>query len=187
MVGALGLTVFAIWGAVRVDFSYNMLKLQAKGVESVVWEERILAKAGRSGFAALTTASSLEELRRKRDAFAALPSVSKVESVLMLVPDRQPEKVKLIKQFAPLVEPIQVGDSDRLEPADLRAPLETLAPAPAAGDRGGERRRPSKRGGPVQAKLEALLDKLAHADARQAGPGLAAAPGARSRATSPTS
>ena len=54
------LTAFAIWSAVRVGFDYNMLKLQAKGVESVAWEERILAKAGRSGFAALTTASSLD-------------------------------------------------------------------------------------------------------------------------------
>ena len=42
-----------------------MLKLQAKGVESVAWEERILARAGRSGFAALATASSLDELREK--------------------------------------------------------------------------------------------------------------------------
>lgn len=88
VVGALGVTVFAVWGAIQVDFNYNMLKLQAKGTESVVWEERILTKGGRSGFAALATASSLEELKRKQDAFAALPSVSKVESVLMLLPDR---------------------------------------------------------------------------------------------------
>ena len=175
MAGALGLTAFAIWGAVHVDFSYNMLRLQAKGVESVVWEERILAKAGRSGFAALTTASSLEDLRRKRDAFAALPSVSKVESVLMLVPDRQPEKIKLIKQFAPLVEPIHVATATTLEPADLRAPLETLRRRlRLATEEGNDKVRSEV--GPVQAKLEALLDKLAHADAAKAGRGLAAAP-----------
>ena len=98
------LTVFALWGALHVDFDYNMLKLQARGVESVLWEERILAKAGRSGLTALATASSLDEFQRKRDAFAALPSVSKVESVLMLVPDHQAEKVKsgsLCRVFPP--------------------------------------------------------------------------------------
>src|SRR5262249_30209357 len=82
VVSALALSVFAVWGAIRVDFNYNMLKLQASGVESVVWEERILSKAGRSGFAALATAPSLAELQKKQDAFAALPSVAKVESVL---------------------------------------------------------------------------------------------------------
>jgi uncharacterized protein len=171
MVGALGLTAFAVRGAVHVDFSYNMLKLQAKGVESVVWEERILAKAGRSGFAALTRASSLDELRRKRDAFAALPSVAKVESVLMLVPDRQPEKDKLIKQFAPLVDSVQVGATTGLEPGDLRAPLLTLRRRfRLATEEGSEKARREIE--PVQAKLEALIDKLDHVDLRQAAPRL---------------
>ena len=172
MVGAVGLTAFAVWGAVQVDFSYNMLKLQARGVESVIWEERILAKAGRSGFAALATASTLEELQRKQDAFAALPSVSKVESVLMLVPDRQPEKVKLIRQFAPLVESVQVaGAAASFEPADLRAPLETLRRRlRLATEEGNERARNEVE--PVQVKLQALMDKLAHRDIHQADQGL---------------
>src|SRR5262249_34762967 len=90
VVSAVVLTAGAVWSATRVGFSYNMLKLQARGTESVAWEERILARARRSGSAALTTASSLDELRRKQDALAALPSVSRVESALMLVPERQP-------------------------------------------------------------------------------------------------
>ena len=44
-----------------------------RGTESVVWERRILATAGRSGFAALASAGSLEELRAKQEAFARLP------------------------------------------------------------------------------------------------------------------
>ena len=169
--GTLGLTVFAVWGATQVDFDYNMLKLQARGVESVLWEERILAKAGRSGFTALATAASLDELRRKQDAFAALPSVSKVESVLMLVPDRQPEKVKLVQQFAPLVAPLRTGTATALEPAALRAPLETLRRRlNLATEEGSDQVKSEVR--PVQVKLEALLDKLARPDARQAGPAL---------------
>jgi hopanoid biosynthesis associated RND transporter like protein HpnN len=165
--GALAMSAFAIWGAVHVGFSYNMLKLQAKGVESVLWEERILANAGRSGFAALATASSLEELKRKRDAFAALPSVSKVESALMLVPDRQPEKVKLLKQFAPLIDSVRVGTAGSLQLADLRAPLLTLdRRLRLATEEGDEKAR--REVSPVQAKLRALLDELSRADARQA-------------------
>ncbi len=169
--GTLGVTVFAVWGATQVDFDYNMLKLQARGVESVLWEERILAKAGRSGFSALATAASLDELRRKQDAFAAVPSVSKVESVLMLVPDRQPEKVTLVQQFAPLVAPVRTGTATALDAAALRAPLETLRRRlNLATEEGSDKVKSEVR--PVQMKLEALLDKLARPAARQASPAL---------------
>src|SRR5262249_4494873 len=40
------LSAIGIWSALDVPFDHNMLKLQAAGVESVVWEERILASSG---------------------------------------------------------------------------------------------------------------------------------------------
>jgi predicted RND superfamily exporter protein len=173
LAGAAVLTALAIWGAPRVGFSYNMLKLQARGVESVHWEERILARGGRSGFGALATAADLDELRRKQDAFAALPSVSRVESALMLVPDRQPEKIELVRQLAPLVTPVRVAGASAVEPASLRAPLETLRrrlrlAAEEAGSDTGRRE--------VQAiltRLEALLVRQDGAEPGRAGPGLA--------------
>jgi hypothetical protein len=171
LVGAVALSVFAVWGAVQVDFNYNMLKLQAKGVESVVWEQKILAKAGHSGFAALATADNLDELKRKQSAFAALPSVSKVESLLMLVPDHQLEKVTLVKQLAPLVEPIKIGTARDLEPADLKAPLETLRRRlKLATTEGGEKAQ--KEVAPVLAKLGGVLDKLGRVETQAAGPRL---------------
>ena len=174
---AVVLTAFAIWSATRVGFSYNMLKLQAQGVESVAWEERILARAGRSGFAALTTASSLDELRRKQEAFAALPSVSKVESALMLVPDRQPEKTALIRQFAPLVAPVRVATATAVDPASLRAPLEALRRRLrlAAEETKSDTSRREVQA--VLAKLDALLARLDGVDAPQASPALEALQG----------
>ncbi|MGH7392448.1 MAG: MMPL family transporter [Candidatus Rokuibacteriota bacterium] len=126
LVGAAVLTAVAAWAAAGVDFDYNMLRLQAKGAESVVWEEQILARAGRSGFAALATASSLDELRRKQAAFEALGSVSEVDSVQRLVPDRQDEKIRLVRQFAPLLASVRMAPVPPLEPESLRAPLSTL-------------------------------------------------------------
>ncbi|PWU23717.1 MAG: hypothetical protein C5B48_08095, partial [Candidatus Rokuibacteriota bacterium] len=123
---AAALTVLSIWGAAGVEFSYNMLKLQARGTESVVWQERILAAGAGSGFAALTTASNLEELRKKQEAFTALPSVADVDSVLKIVPDRQREKISIIRQLAPLVESIRVASPPAFEPDSLREPLATV-------------------------------------------------------------
>jgi predicted exporter len=118
-----GLSALGVWGLLGVTFDTNMLKLQARGVESVLWEKRILASAGRSGFTALTTAGGLDELRRKQDAFSRLPSVSEVESLLLLVPEAQAEKMRMIRQFAPVVAAVRVEEPPAREPPALRTPL----------------------------------------------------------------
>jgi len=155
-----GLSVVGVWGGVGVKFEHNMLKLQAAGVESVMWEARMLASAGRSGFAALTTAGSLDELRRKHDALSRLPSVSEVESVLLLVPDEQPEKMRMIHQLAPLVAPVRVAAAPTHEPPDLRAPLVVLQRRLSLAAEGatGERARASIR--TLREKVERTLDTL---------------------------
>jgi uncharacterized protein len=117
------LTLLALWGMRNVRFDYNLLNLQAAGTESVVWERRILSSAGRSGFAALASAGSLEEVRTKRDAFARLPSVSEVDSALLFIPNDQPEKRKIIGDFAELVSPVRIG---RAAPVDVPRLIEEL-------------------------------------------------------------
>jgi hopanoid biosynthesis associated RND transporter like protein HpnN len=124
LIGAGVLTAFSLWAVPRVGFDYNVLNLQAKGTESVAWERRTLASTGRSGFNGLSSASSLAELRAKQAAFEKLPSVSDTESVLRVIPDEQPEKIALIKSFAPLVAPIRVG---RSSPVDLQRLKQALA------------------------------------------------------------
>ena len=127
LIAAGALSAIGVWGIRGVTFDFNTLKLQAAGVESVIWEQRMLASAGHSGFTALATAQSLDELRRKQEAFTRLPSVSEVESVLRLVPDAQSEKVRLIHQFAPLVAAIRVAAPPAVLDGDaLRAALLVL-------------------------------------------------------------
>ncbi|HEU4367000.1 MAG TPA: MMPL family transporter [Methylomirabilota bacterium] len=109
-----------------VRFDYNLLNLQADGTESVEWEKKILATSGRSGFAALSSADTLEELRRKQEAFRKLATVSEVDSALLLIPDQQPEKRKVIADFAPIVAPVRVSRPLRLDLERLVTALETL-------------------------------------------------------------
>jgi uncharacterized protein len=114
---AAGIATVASLGAVPfVGFDYNLLNLQAKGTESVLWEKRILATTGRSGFNGLASATTLEELRKKQEAFEKLPSVSDVDSVLRVIPDNQQEKIGIVKTFAPIVAPVRVG---RSSPVDI--------------------------------------------------------------------
>ena len=120
------LTGAALWAAPRVAFDYDFMNLQAAGTESVVWERKSAAAAGRSGFAALATARSLEELAVKAAAFQRLPSVSDVQSVSSVMPDRQAEKLAVLGRLAAVVDSIHVG---AVPPVDLDAligALETL-------------------------------------------------------------
>jgi hopanoid biosynthesis associated RND transporter like protein HpnN len=114
----------AAFGAIRFD--YNLLNLQAAGTESVDWERRIRETSRRSGFAALASAWSLEELRDKQERFARLGSVSEIDSALLLIPDRQDEKQRIIADFAPVVNPVRVARPMRLDFERLVTALETL-------------------------------------------------------------
>ena len=118
-------TVLSLVALRGVYFDYNLLNLQALGTESVIWEKRILA-TGRSGFSALASARSLDELRRKAAAFDRLDSVSEVDSALLLIPSDQPEKQKIIASFAPIVAPVRVGMPEPVDIDRLLTALQTL-------------------------------------------------------------
>jgi uncharacterized protein len=150
---AAALTLAALVTIPRVRFDYNLLNLQAKGTESVEWERRILKRAGRSGFTGLATARTLDELRAKQAAFAALGSVSRVETVLPLVPEQQEAKRAILRQMAPEVANIRVAAPVPLEPQRLRTAVDAL------------RRRlglavSEARGNPAAAPLAALHARL---------------------------
>jgi hypothetical protein len=122
LVFAAAATAASVLALPSVTFDYNLLNLQAKGTESVMWERRILSTTGRSGYSALASAKTLDELRAKQAAFEKLPSVSEVDSVLRAIPDQQDEKIAIVRKFAPVVEPVRVGrpttvDLDRLTEA----------------------------------------------------------------------
>src|SRR5205823_8088927 len=91
-----------------------------------IWERKILSTAGRSAFTALASADSLDELRQKHAALRHLRTVSEVDSALLLIPDDQPAKLKIIRDFAPIVAPIRVGRATPVDIERLIDALETL-------------------------------------------------------------
>jgi uncharacterized protein len=119
-------TAVSLWAAPRVGFDYNMLNLQADGTESVVWERKAAAASGRSVFAALSTATSLAELEARQAAFRRLSSVSDVQSVLSVLPDRQADKLAVLQRLSVVAEGIRPGAPRPLDLPALTAALETL-------------------------------------------------------------
>ena len=126
LVGAGVLTACSLWSVRTLGFDYNLLHLQANDTESVVWERRIIESQSRSSFAGLDSATSLPELERKHAAFTKLSSVSSVDSALLFLPDDQPEKLKIIRDIAPLMAPLRLGPVPRLSVRGLTDELVRL-------------------------------------------------------------
>ena len=107
MLGVIGgLTLVALCLSPLPQFDYNLLHLQAKGTESVAWENHLLEDSDRSSWYALSTADSLAELHRKKAQFAALPVVDRVESLASILPIDQEERLRLIAELAPVAESV---------------------------------------------------------------------------------
>ena len=119
------LTLIGVLVSPLPKFDYNLLHLQAKGTESVVWENHLLEESDRSSWYALSTADSLAELQRKKAQFAALPVVDRVESLASMLPPHQEERLALVAEIAPLVESVS-ATWENVEPIDVEELSNTL-------------------------------------------------------------
>jgi len=126
LVSAGALTAFSLWSVRLVEFDYNLLDLQARGTESVVWERQIMNAHGRSSYSALSTATSLAELERKRDGFGRLPSVASVDTALLFIPDDQVAKAKIVGDVRPLIAPLWIGPTPPVDVSRVTSALEVL-------------------------------------------------------------
>jgi len=111
VIACLG-SVFSLWGATRIKFDLNMLRLQSRRSESVKWEKRLIEDSKHASMQGAVFARSLEEVEKKTKALEALPSVSRVESVVSLLPTNQKEKARLLQEMRPLlagIRPFQIS------------------------------------------------------------------------------
>jgi len=80
-------------------YDYNLLNLQAEGVESVELEKRLLAESDQSVWFALSIAESREELLARKEQFLKLPSVQSVREIASLFPVESEEKLQMIRRI----------------------------------------------------------------------------------------
>ncbi len=82
----------------RVTYDYNLLNLQAEGLESVDVQKRVFRQARDSLLFAVSLADTPEEARSRRAKFEALPSVHHVEELASRLPASPPEETRLLVQ-----------------------------------------------------------------------------------------
>lgn len=91
-------------GLPRVQFDYNLLNLQPRGLASVEWERRLIEQTGTSGWYALSMANSAEEARRLAAELERLPTVGRVVEIASLIPADQPAKLPIVQSIHAALE-----------------------------------------------------------------------------------
>lgn len=132
LLGIMGLvTLLLLPGLPRVRFSYNLLELQASGLESVEYEKLLIAASDESTWYAIAMAEDLAEEQELQKRFAALPTVGHVESLSDYLPDAQQRKAELFAVAAAALgsEPAANSLSDSVDGVALGAALTRLGGA----------------------------------------------------------
>lgn len=106
------LCLASLYPLLHVKFDYNLLNLQAKGLESVEYAYKLMKNPESPGYFAVATASSAADADAKAGNLEALPTVDSVVSLNSFVPEDQARKLEVI-------------DAIRTELADVKpAPYE---------------------------------------------------------------
>lgn len=85
-----------LYPTLTMRFDYNLMNLQAKGLQSVEYAYKLMRSKENSGYFAVVTATDKAEARSLTERLEKLPAVDHVVSTLTFVPDQQKEKLSEI-------------------------------------------------------------------------------------------
>jgi hypothetical protein len=96
----LAITLMAGVGMQKLWYDHNLLDMQARGLESVELERKLLSECDQSVWYALSIANSREELLDRKAKFLKLPSVERTEEIVSLLPSDEEVKRPIIADIA---------------------------------------------------------------------------------------
>ena len=126
---ALLVIAVASLSAPRVKYDYNLLNLQADGLESVEVQKKILKESDSGLLFAVSLANSPEEALKLKQKFEALPSVHHVQELASKLPRHPSEDTKLLVQGVQAMLshlPETPPTPGKLDPAGIGKGLEEL-------------------------------------------------------------
>jgi hopanoid biosynthesis associated RND transporter like protein HpnN len=90
---SIALTLACIYPALNMRFDYNLMNMQAKGLQSVEYAYKLMRSKENSGYFAVVTAKDKTEAAQLTRRLEQLPAVDHVVSTLSFVPEQQQEKL----------------------------------------------------------------------------------------------
>ncbi|MBW8865189.1 MAG: MMPL family transporter, partial [Verrucomicrobia bacterium] len=111
----------------KLDFDYNLLDLQSKGLPAVEYEQKLFNASDKSLLYCAVIAKSLDDAVDLEKRIQALPTVATngIDSIASVLKEDQQEKLRLIGEIKAEVAPLRFSPPD-LGPANLNALSVTL-------------------------------------------------------------
>ncbi|WP_421902814.1 MMPL family transporter [Maridesulfovibrio sp.] len=121
------LTALAFPGFQKAGFNYNLLELQAKGLESVEYEHVLIDDSDESTWFAVMTRPDLESVKSLIGELKQVSSVGRIESILDFLPEGQKEKADILRGEAEVLQGINLdARNSHLVPSEVVTSLENL-------------------------------------------------------------
>jgi hopanoid biosynthesis associated RND transporter like protein HpnN len=117
LVGLVVMVLAAAW-AFKVEFSYNLLEVQAQEISTVRTEIEMIQETKSTVLSAEAHDKGEAEARRKMKAYEALPTVSRVGSILSMLPETNPNKQALIERITQRIGQLELPERVSLDSAD---------------------------------------------------------------------
>ncbi len=108
------LSLICLYPTLTMRFDYNLMNLQAKGLQSVEYAYKLMRSKENSGYFAVVTAKDTAEALSLTERLEKLPSVDHVISKLTFVPDQQKEKLAdlaALRQTMAAVKPVPYDEN----------------------------------------------------------------------------
>lgn len=102
----ISLSILSAWSLTRTGFDYNMMNLQAKGLESVTYAYKLMRSQENSGYFAVAVAGDPAEAAELTGRLEKLPGVDHVVSLLTFVPDGQEARLAEIAALRKVMDDV---------------------------------------------------------------------------------
>lgn len=121
------ISLLALPGLRKVGFNYNLLELQAKGLESVNFEHRLIKESDESTWFAVITKPTLDEVKATISKLRQIPSVGRIDSILDYLPKDQEQKADLLKHASTVFNKISFSEApEKVEASNLLPVMDRL-------------------------------------------------------------
>ena len=109
---ALGVTALCLVAAFPFEIDFNVMNIMPKGSEAISLQNEMAERSEFSPNFVAAIAADEAEARAQAAALSALPTVARVESVTMLLPEDQEEKIALMREMGGIFDKIKVSEDD---------------------------------------------------------------------------
>lgn len=115
------LIVFSLWAKQHIDFEYDFLNLEPKGLKSVDLQREIPKRFGLSDHAAWIVGNSVEECRDLKEKFKKQPLVGDVASISDYLPpkERVNDYAPVLKEFREKLSDKYINDPESITQEEL--------------------------------------------------------------------